>query len=156
MNKINIKWLFALLLVVSVGLSSCYKESNWLADNAELTGNHFPIVSGTSLEADSYAVGDVVEVTCHYWSIDEVEKLELYASVDGADEALYSSTPYTHNYDPETRTDVATLDYVVPEGSAGSAITLRVVVVNANGLTSAEEEVTQNNGFDVVSFTVVE
>jgi hypothetical protein len=156
MKNINIKGLFALILVLSLGLSACYEESNWLADNAVLTGNHFPIVQNTSVEADSYAVGENVEVTCHYWSIDEVEKLELYASVDGGDASLYSTTPYTHNYDPETRTDVATLDYVVPEGSAGAVITLRVVVVNANGLSSAEEEVTQNNGFDVVSFAVSE
>lgn len=156
MKKINIKLLLALALVISVGLTSCYKESNWLADNAELTGNHFPIIQSTSIETENFAVGETVSVKCNYWSIDEVEKLELYASVDGADEALYSSTPYTHNYDPETRTDVAFLDYTIPDGSEGTEIVLRVVVVNTNGLTSKEEEITQNNGYDVTSFTVAE
>ena len=87
---INLKYLIV-ILVLLIGLSSCYKESNWLADNAELTGNHYPIVQSTSIENDSYAVGETVGVTCHYWSIDEVEKLELYAAVDGANETLYSS-----------------------------------------------------------------
>jgi hypothetical protein len=155
MKIIDIKYLIV-LLVVFIGLSSCYKESNWLADNAELTGNHYPIIQSTSIENDTYSVGETVGVTCHYWSIDDVEKLDLYASVDGGDETLYSSKPYVHNYDPETRTDVENFNYVVPDGTAGSEILLRVVVVTTAGLTSADEEITQNNGFDVAAFNVAE
>jgi hypothetical protein len=135
-------------------ITSCYQESNWLADHAELTGNHYPIIQRTSVNADTAEVGQSLEVTCHFWSIDEIESLELYASVGGGDEMLYSSSPYEHNYDPETRTDVARLEYIVPTGTEGSMIVLRVVVVNANGLTSREEEITQNNGFDITTFVV--
>jgi hypothetical protein len=155
MKMINLKYLIG-LLVLLIGLSSCYKESNWLADNAELTGNHYPIVQSTSIDNDSYAAGETVKVTCHYWSIDEVEQLELYTAVNGGDETLYASMPYVHNYDPETRTDVTNFDYVVPGETAGSEIMLRVVVVTTAGLTSADEEITQNNGFDVASFTVTD
>ena len=156
MKNLNIKFLFVLLAIVAVGLSSCYKESNWLADNAELTGNHYPIIQSTSVENESYAVGETVEVKCHYWSIDEVEKLELFASINGGASALYSSTPYEHNYDPETRTDVAYLDYVVPGGTAGSTVILTVVVTTKEGLSSKDEEITQNNGYDETTFTVTE
>ena len=156
MKNINIKIILAFILFSSIAITSCYKESDWVADNAELSGKHFPIIQKTYLDQATYDVGATVIDTVLYWSIDEIDKLELYASIDGADEELYSSTPYSHKYFPETRTDVAALTYVVPDGTQGKEITLRVVVVNKNGLTSKEESITQRYKYDLSKFTVNE
>jgi len=156
MNKINIKILLAFVLFSSIAISSCYKEADWLGDNAELSGKSFPIIQKTFLDNATYDVGATVIDTVHYWSIDDVDKLELYASIAGADEELYSSTPYEHNYNAASRTDLASLTYVVPDGTQGKEITLRVVVVTKNGLTSKEEKITQRYKYDVSKFTVNE
>jgi len=145
-----------MILFSMVAITSCYKEADWLADNAELTGKHYPIIQGTSVDASSYNVGDVAKVTSYYWSIDEVEKIELYASINGGDEQLYTSVPYTHKYNEDTRTDQVDFDYTVPDGTQGGTITLRVVVVCKNGLTSKEESITQRYKYDKTSFTVNE
>jgi len=154
MKNINIKILLAFILFSSVAISSCYKESDWVAENADLSGKHYPIIQKTYLDAATYDVGATVIDTVLFWSIDEVEKLELYVSIDGGDEELYSSTPYSHNYFPASRTDVAALTYVVPDGTQGKSIILGVVVVAKNGLTSKEERITRRYNYDLSTFTV--
>ena len=156
MKNYNIKIILTLILFSSLAFNACYEENDWLADNAELTGKHYPIIQGTSLDASTYNVGDLVKVTSYYWSIDEVDKLELYASIDGGDEQLYTSEPYTHKYNEKTRTDQVDFEYIVPDGTQGKTITLRVVVVCKSGLTSREESITQKNKYDRASFTVNE
>jgi hypothetical protein len=156
MKNINIKILLAFILFSSVAITSCYKESDWVAENADLSGKHYPIIQKTYLDQATYDVGATVIDTVLYWSIDEVEKLELYASINDGAEELYSSTPYTHNYFAASRTDVAALTYVVPEGTNGKSISLRVVVVNKNGLTSKEERITSRYKYDLSKFTVNE
>lgn len=156
MKNINIKIILAFILFSSVAISSCYKESDWVAENAELSGKHYPIIQKTYLDQATYDVGATVIDTVLYWSIDDVEKLELYASIDGGDEELYSTTPYSHEYFPTSRTDVAALTYVVPDGTQGKEIALRVVVINKNGLTSKEERITSRYKYDVSKFTVNE
>ena len=156
MKNYKLKIILALILFSSLTFNACYEENNWLADHAELTGKHYPIIQGTSVDASSYNVGDIAKVTSYYWSIDEVDRIELYASIDGGEEKLYTSVPYTHKYNEETRTDQVDFDYTVPEGTKGSTITLRVVVVCKNGLTSREESITQKYKYDRASFTVNE
>ncbi len=156
MKNINIRIILAFIVLSSLAVSSCYKEADWVDENAELSGKHFPIIQSTYLDKATYNVGETVIDTVLYWSIDEVEKLDLYASIDGADEELYSSTPYSHNYFPKTRTDVAALTYVVPDGTQGKEISLRVVVVAKNGLTSKEENITKRYKYDLSKLTVNE
>lgn len=118
-------------------LSSCYKEEYFLDDNTTSNGRHFPVLQTVVVDNEpetGFTEGSTVEIVVHYFSVDPILQYELYETVGAGSEALYSTTPYKYTYDPDTQSEVVTLNYVVPAGSSGEGIGLNVVIVNENGL----------------------
>ncbi len=122
------KYAWVLVLGVILIMSSCYKEKYWLDDNADWTGAYYPVIQRVTADPSTAAVGDTVTVTVKYWSLDEVDRIELYHNASG-DEELYSSTPFEDHFSVEENVQVLPLTYIVPAEAAGKKVTLRVAVV---------------------------
>jgi len=131
------KYIFLILGAV-LFLSSCYEQQTWVDKNVKEGGNYYPFIQKVEIsntpESGNFAVGDAVDVRVQYWSVDPIASLDLYATVNG-EESLASSNPYAYSFDEESQAEVTTLSYTVPDGSSGTNIDLRVVVVNENELT---------------------
>lgn len=131
------------IVILMMGMSSCYEEEFFLDDNTTTEGKHFPVIQTVEIEGDNNE-GETINLNMHYWSEDPVLHHELYAAVGSGTESLYSTTDYTYNYDSETGGELVSLPYTIPAGSSGEVISFRIVVVNENELTretTAEIEV---------------
>ena len=129
---------FILIFGIALVMSSCYKEESWVDKNVKEGGDHFPYIQLLDVIAQEDGIineGDVVSLRLQYWSIDPVNSLNIYETVNGGSEALASSTPYTYSYDAESAAEVMFLNYTVPSGTTGTSIDLRVEVLCDNQLT---------------------
>jgi hypothetical protein len=141
------------LIAIAVIYSSCYKDDIWADDKYDVIGA-YPVINKSKLNKATYNVKEIAYDTINFFSSDPIDKIELYSSVGGGAEVLYSTTPFVSNYNPKTLTEEAVLSYEVPENTSGKTIVLRSVVVNKNGLTSKDEVITQKNKYDKATFKV--
>ncbi len=116
--------------------SSCYKESNWIAENVDTEGFFYPLIQDVIAESttgDPIAEGSELLVSVYYWSRDPVATVELYETIDGNEQVIHTATEPTR-FDAERSVDVLEYTYTVPAGTAGKEITLKAVVTTTNGL----------------------
>ncbi len=121
------KYIFS-IIILGLFMSSCYKETYWLDDNVDTDGSFYPQIQRVTPSNASPDEGESVTLTVKYWSRDAVKQVDIYQSIDGA-ETSYSTNPYENHFDQESNVEVWPLTYVVPSGTSGKTITLRVAVV---------------------------
>ncbi len=128
------KILFFLPLLVL--FSSCYKESNWIADNVDTEGYFYPLIQDVLAEpanGTDITEGSEVLISVYYWSRDDVASVELFETIDGNEKMIHSASAPTR-FDAERSVDVLEYSYTVPAGTAGKDITIKAVVTTVNGL----------------------
>ena len=139
-------------LLVFVGIvflvTGCFDEDNFLADNAERTGDKYPVVADYHLvgEQDTFQVGETVRLDLRFWSEGTVASINLYDSlvVDGsgvrAQQQVDLIDPSNAAFSDSTQTDSLIIEYDVPSLSDDTTtIDLDVEVVNENGLAETNE-----------------
>ena len=133
----NIK-LITFLFLTSLLVTSCYEETYWVDENVTSEGKHFPVIStllvDNTPESGTFAEGESAQISVFYWSIDPIKELQLMQTVDSV-ETMVDVKPYASNFDDLKQTDKMTFSYLVPSGTTGTEIPLRIIVVNTNGLT---------------------
>ncbi len=124
-----------LLYIFALGLvmSSCYKQTYWLDDNVDTDGFFYPQIQSVTPSNDAPDEGETITITAKYWSRDAVKQVDVYHDANGTDE-LYSSNPFESHLDKEDNVEAWPLEYVVPAGTSGKDITIRIVVVTENDL----------------------
>ncbi len=121
------KYIFS-IIVLSLVMSSCYKETYWLDNNVDTDGSFYPQIQRVTASNSAPSEGESITVTVKYWSRDAVKQVDLYHNPGGS-EALFSSNPYEDHFVQEENIEVWPLSYTVPAGTSGQEITLRVSVV---------------------------
>lgn len=123
-------------LSIAILLGSCYKESNWIADNVDTEGFFYPLIQDVIAEpttGDAIAEGSKLLISVYYWSRDPVATVELYETIDGNNKTIHTATEPTR-FDAERSVDVLEYTYTVPNGTSGKEITIEAVVTTTNGL----------------------
>lgn len=139
-----LKNIFVLFVLVVIA-TGCYSEDNWLNDNWEKTGEHYPNISNVTIlnPQDSYSVGDQVSFDLRFWSEDPVDTITLFHQVGENDQEIATVYPYSEAaYSETTQTDSLILEYEVPQGASGSVISFEIIVENENELSASNTEAT--------------
>lgn len=151
-----------LVLFVAVGLLmiSCLEEDNWLEDNIEPTGDHYPTIADFDVRnpdpQGEYQVGETINLDLLFWSEDEVSEIVLRDSVvNESGQQEYSRYSYSEaTYFEETQTDSLGMEYTIPSvPNDPSVIHLQVEVINENGLSRTNDE-SGNIGAQDLTITV--
>ena len=137
LNKIQT---YALLITLSILLTSCFSEDNFLTDNLELTDRSFPVITDIIIlnSQDEYSEGDNIQFDIRFWSDDPVSEIILYDELVGLRglEIAVQRPASEATFSEESQTDAITLVYVVPEITQDpTTINFVIEVVNENGLT---------------------
>jgi hypothetical protein len=148
----KISQLFVVFGLVCVVFASCYKESNFLADNITI-GKNTPSVWLNALDSTSYYRGSTCRLNVEWWCVDALDKLNIYDSIVGVSTTrnLISSTPYKSAFSSYKLTDTALVSYVVPATyTIGKKVVLITEAVSVNGVTKTNLQVPASSK----SFTV--
>lgn len=127
----NLKFLM-MFLTIGVLFSSCYKEETlWLEDNADLSGQHYPLVPYFDQVTDGaeFFFGQAVEFEMHYWSIDPIAAVKL---MENGNE--YFSTGYAAALSPVTNMDSIIFTYTAHQMDTPDPIAISGLVVTESGL----------------------
>lgn len=150
-----------LILVIAIGflLVSCMEEDNWLEDNIEQTGRHYPNISDFEIVnmQNEYEEGETVILDLLFWSEDPVEEIVLRDSVvNGSTQEVYSRySPDEASFSEESQTDSLRIEYEVPTvPNDPSEVNLEVEIVNENGLTITNVEA-DNFAAGPINITVI-
>ncbi|MDZ7658622.1 hypothetical protein [Fodinibius sp.] len=150
-----------LVLFVAVGLllMSCLKEDNWLKDNIEETGRHYPNISDFEIEnlKDEYNEGEVVQLDLLFWSEDPIEEIVLRDSVvnESAQQVYSRFSPDEATFSEASQTDSLRIEYQIPTvPNDPSQINLEVEIVNQNGLSMTNVEA-DNFAAGPINITVI-
>lgn len=143
----SILYIFSLVVLFSVGLTSCYEQDDWLSDNTTTEGRHFPVIAEFFVlnPQDSFDVNDEIRLDLRYWSVDDIEVINMYATPQGGATMLVNSYPYSPNFQEDTQTDQLTMSYTVPSGVSGE-VRLDAEIVNQNGLVRNTNVATSASG----------
>lgn len=138
--KKNISLCVSGLFMLAALFSACKKNApdQFLKDNITIIGKVPVIATFTVVPPQTATVvsGSSVKLDLRYWSDDEINLINLRATVGAGTQALVSTTPYQKAYSTVTRTDSLLLSYPVPSGlTTGTSIAMEVEVVNKNALT---------------------
>lgn len=149
-----------LFLVVGLLTISCMEEDNWLEDNIEETGRHYPNISDFEIKnaQDEYQVGETVSLDLLFWSNDPIEEIILRDSVvnESAQQVYSRYSPGEATFSEETQTDSLRIEYEVPNvPNDPSEINLEVEIVNENGLSITNIEA-DNFAAGPINITVVQ
>ncbi|MEM9678781.1 MAG: hypothetical protein AAF901_00540 [Bacteroidota bacterium] len=131
----NIYKTIVCIILVS-GLISCYEEPDFLGDNTTSLAS-FPVAAFITGNESTYDENDIVSFQLQFWSDEEMDVINVYSSIDGANATLESSSPFTPNFSEELDLHLLDLTYTVPSGTSGSTIEIEVEVVNKNTLTDS-------------------
>ncbi len=129
MKKINI--ILLMFFSLSFLLSSCYKkETTWLEENADLSGEHYPQVSSFQkiTEGDEFYIGDEVQFEMNFWSRDPIASTSLIVNNQEYDKQVYAPA-----FSSQTNMDSIVYTYTVPDLDVDK-VTVKGKVVNENGL----------------------
>ncbi|MBE9600490.1 hypothetical protein [Pedobacter sp. MC2016-24] len=138
--KKNISLYVSGLFTLAALFSACKKNApdQFLKDNITIIGK-VPVIATFTVappQTTNVASGTPVKLDLRYWSDDEINLINLRATVGTGAQALVSTTPYKKAYSSVSRTDSLLLSYPVPSGLAtGTSIAMEVEVVNKNTLT---------------------
>ncbi|MEN8123148.1 MAG: hypothetical protein ABFS35_22610 [Bacteroidota bacterium] len=137
-NMNYIKSLIA-IFVLSILISSCYKEDyTWFEDNTTTIGVA-PVLESISIEGDN-TVGATKTVTIGFWSTETIESIKLIQTINGIDTEISSnSVSDATRRDLENIYDL-TIQYTVPNEAVGTDITLKGLVTNTNGITADDDD----------------
>ncbi len=134
----NIK-LLMMILTIGVLFSACYKEDPlWLEENADLSGQHYPLVPyfDKLTDGSEFYFGQTVDFEMNYWSIDPIAAVKLMEN--GVE---YFSTGYAEALSPETNMDSIIFTYTTHQMDAPGAITISGLVVTEPGLERASSSI---------------
>ena len=148
----KISQIFVVFGMMCLVFASCYKESNFLADNITL-GKNTPSVWLNSLDSSSYYRGSTCRLNVEWWCVDQLDKLNVYDSIVGVSTArnLIGSTPYKASFSSYKSTDTLIVNYVVPTTyTIGKKVVLITEAVSMNGVAKTNLQVPSS----VKSFTV--
>lgn len=149
-----------LFLAVGLLLISCMEEDNWLEDNMERTGRHYPNISDFEIVdlQDEYQEGETVRLDLLFWSEDPIEEIILRDSVvNESTQQVYSRySPDEATFSEASQTDSLRMEYEVPTvPNDTSEINLEVEIVNENGLSITNVEA-DNFAAGPINITVVQ
>lgn len=134
MNIAQILKSFIFLTAMTMVLSSCYSDDDWLDDNAESLGNYPVISTFTAPDGTVVESGDVVTLDLRYFSTDPIASITFYEKYNDEVNEVFT-TGYEQNFDPESQTDKLIYEYTVPEFPVEvDQFTIEVVIVNENSL----------------------
>lgn len=141
------KTIFKALLLgfITVSISSCYNDDNWLDDNMEETGRSVPMIASFTTSDEDYSSGAEITLDLRYWSNDDIEQIDFFAQVEGHPELDdLRVIPYEEAYSELSRTDSLLITYTVPDVPSGTDFGFQVVVKNENGLTASSDQVRES------------
>ncbi|GHA47649.1 hypothetical protein GCM10007103_30800 [Salinimicrobium marinum] len=131
--------------LVTISLTSCYEDDNWLEQNIEETGRSVPMIASFTTSDEDYSPGNEITLDLRYWSNDAIEQVDFFAQVEGHPELddlrVY---PYEEAYSAQSRTDSLLIRYTIPDVPSGTSFGFQVVVKNENGLTASSSEVRES------------
>ena len=130
--KIFYKTTICILLISA--LISCHEEPDFLGDNTRGLGS-FPVAAFITGNESTYDENDVVSFQLQFWSDEEIDVINVYASIDEATPTLESTSSFIPNFSEELGLHLLDLTYTVPTGTSGKTIEIEVEVVNKNTLT---------------------
>lgn len=151
MKIYNIILLFALL---SLTVSSCYKEVDPNDDNFEVVGD-IAIVSQLLVPSRNAKAGENMELTirCNARNTD-ITEFKFYQRFGTSGAYVESHTAaFTPNFVDEERLHVVTVPYPVPN-EVGRTFQIQVEAITQNGLASRRRGMTIQGGGSVI--TIVE
>jgi hypothetical protein len=126
--------------VLLMGIVGCYKESNWLDENAVSTGKFFPNVYFNPLDSTRYSTGGSVRCNVEFWSKDKIKEIRIYDSIGTTARKIVATLPPAPAFSSIKATDTLLYTYKVPTGLASNAtVRLDVVIENENGLTKLSD-----------------
>ncbi len=133
--------LILMLGLMAMTFTSCYEEPDWISDNTTTEGKHYAQIQSVYVEdGATLTPGSTFNLMVDYWSIDDVDKLDLTQDILGV-ETLVSSTPYADHYDAEKNVQVMPLSYTIPaDVEAGTDISLTVDVITTGGLVTSKSK----------------
>lgn len=138
--KKNIPLYVAGLFMLAALFSACKKNApdQFLKDNITIIGK-VPVIATFTVvppQTTNVVAGSPVKLDLRYWSDDEINLINLRATVGTGAQQVVSTTPYQKAYSKVSRTDSLLLSYPVPSGlTTGTSIAMEVEVVNKNALT---------------------
>lgn len=137
----NLKFLI-IFLTIGIVFSACYKEETlWLEENADLSGQHYPLVpyfDKVPASGDFY-FGETVDFEMNYWSIDPIAAVKF---LENGNE--YFSTGYAAALSTETNMDSIIFTYTTHQMDTPNPITLSGKVITEPGLERASGAVDIN------------
>lgn len=129
--------------VLLFSIVGCYKESDFLDDNAIGTGKFFPNVYFNPLDSTKYSNGGSVRCNIEFWSKDKIKEIRIYDSVGTASRKIVATLPPPAAFSALKATDTLVYNYKVPTGlSTNLPVRLDVVIENENGLTKLSNRLT--------------
>ena len=144
------KLIYIFCLVLTVSMTGCYDEPDWLGDNTTTEGKNFPVISGLSTtNGDIFKSNEVVNLDLDFWSDDDIAEIRLIEKIDGT-ERLVETYDYAPNFQEDSQTDELLMDYIVPPLTEETEIVLAVEIINENGLS----RITPDPGSNTPSGTV--
>ncbi len=126
---------FSLFMLLTLFISSCYKEPDFIGDNSTTEGKHFPVIAGFKIvdKADSYNQGEKVKVDLDFWSVDPIKVINFHFRTDDTD-VIAATSPYVANFKEDSQTDELIMEFVVPSVSSTDTVTIDAEIINENGL----------------------
>ena len=139
MKNMNYIKSLLILFVLSIFISSCYKEDyTWFEDNVTTVGEA-PFVDAFSVEGDN-TVGATKTVTIRFWSIETIESIKLIQTIGGTDTEISSKTVADATLSDVENIYSITWQYAVPNETAGTDVTLTGLVTNSNGIAADDDD----------------
>lgn len=130
------KNIFYILVLIAFGVTSCHDEPDWLGDNTETEGRHFPVIGTLSASETIVATGDMIELDMRFWSLDPIKETEVIEKLSTADEYnVVETIPYTFNFNEETQDEQLIINYTAPSVADTMVYQVGARVINENGLT---------------------
>lgn len=130
------KNIYFIALILTVLITACHDEPDWLGDNTTTEGNHFPVIGTLTASSTTVSSGGSIELDMRYWSLDPIRETALIEKAEGAaDFTIVDTYPYTFNFNAETQDEQLIMTYIAPAVSDTSEYEVGARVINENGLT---------------------
>jgi hypothetical protein len=117
--KIISKTLIFICLII---ITSCYKESNWLDNNAEFQDKSVPFIYMYALDSATFTPGTKARVILDFYCKDPLKEIRLYesrgASITAGTRILVATFPYVPAFSQIRQMDSLVATYTIPSGDA--------------------------------------
>lgn len=150
MKKIEINILF-FIIALSLIITACEKDKNFIADNTINTGVGYVPVSTNTLQdvsvipvrtlatssgtATAFTGGTTFKTELTFFSQSPIKEINLYNTIGTSARTLVTTIPYAPAFSQSKRLDTLIVPYTVPASAAiGTVIKLEYEILNTNAL----------------------